>query len=501
MTTVERLLYNTLKENVGVFGQICLPSVYEDNTPPFHTEIYSAMLNDSQKLTSVAAPRGTAKSTLVSLVLPLHRALFKEEGKDEFIIIISEALPQSKNFLSTIKEMLNTSQELIDIFGDFGEKTAIRWREEDIILKNGVRILALGTGQRIRGSKSAQNRRPTLIIMDDVESELNANTREARIKNKKWITEAVIPSLDKKRGRIIMIGTVISDDCFLCWTRDSKSWFTLWYSIIKPDGTSLWNEMYPLDEIAKIRESMASIGNVNGFFQEYMNQSQAPETAPFQPTYIRTHNYTLKRDAQFEWYLEGDTLGRADDEITRIPVDLYQGTDPASSLSDKADFFVLVTLAVDAEANFYIIDMVRDKIPTEKQPQLIFDKYIRYRPKKSKIETVSYQEALRRSVMKLMQDSNEYIPGLEKGVKPRNPKSERLLSLVSIFARGKFFFRSQDILSQQEFLSYPRGKYDDTMDAIWTAMQGLLPCRRTEIALVPEEEEAGYGDEIDWMIL
>lgn len=38
-------------------------------------------------------------------------------------------------------------------------------------------------------------------------------TPEARSKNRKWITEAVVPSLSDD-SRIVMIGTVISEDCF-----------------------------------------------------------------------------------------------------------------------------------------------------------------------------------------------------------------------------------------------------------------------------------------------
>jgi phage terminase large subunit-like protein len=117
-----------------------------------------------------------------------------------------------------------------------------------------------------------------------------------------------------------------------------------------------------------------------------------------------------------------------------------------------------------------------------------------------KIETVAYQEALRSAVRKQMQEQNLYIPGLEKGVKPRNRKSERLLSLVPLLAKKQFFFRPQDIEAQAEFLSYPRGKHDDVMDAIWTALDGSRPSRRKDFTKV--DEQAGLGKKVlDWMTL
>ena len=91
------------------------------------------------------------------------------------------------------------------------------------------------------------------------------------------------------------------------------------------------------------------------------------------------------------------------------------------------------------------------------------------------------------------------MPGLEKGVKPRTRKSERLLSLVPRFAKGEFYFRSQDTEAQAEFLSYPKGKHDDVMDAVWTALEGSRPCRIKD--LDPEKRENKFKKVLDWMTL
>ena len=101
-----------------------------------------------------------------------------------------------------------------------------------------------------------------------------------------------------------------------------------------------------------------------------------------------------------------------------------------------------------------------------------------------------------------MSEENLYIPGLEAGVKPRTKKSERLLSLVPMFARKQFHFRSEDIAAQQEFLSYPKGQHDDVMDAVWTALDGAKPCR------IPSEDydpKQHFGKKVkkilDWMTM
>ena len=166
----------------------------------------------------------------------------------------------------------------------------------------------------------------------------------------------------------------------------------------------------------------------------------------------------------------------------------------------KADFFVIATLGIDNEGNIYVINIVRTKLDPAEQPDAIIKQYKKYKPKRMKIETVAYQEALRSSVRKQMQEQNLYIPGLEKGVKPRNRKSERLLSLVPLLAKKQFFFRPQDIEAQAEFLSYPRGKHDDVMDAIWTALDGSGPSRRKEFKVKTEDDNFGKKV-LDWMTL
>jgi predicted phage terminase large subunit-like protein len=190
------------------------------------------------------------------------------------------------------------------------------------------------------------------------------------------------------------------------------------------------------------------------------------------------------------------------DEKKIIPVELYTGVDPASSLSARADFFVIATIAIDADNNKYVVDIFRERLDPAKQPQKIIDIFERYHPKRMKIETVAYQEALRSATRALMLEKNLYIPGLETGVKPRNRKSERLLSLVPAFAKGQFFFRPQDLTAQQEFLSYPRGKNDDIMDAVWTALEGSRPCRIKKDDFDPSKEVEKKSNKIlDWLTM
>ena len=482
-----------LRKNMALFGRHCFPTALRKSTPPFHNEVYSSLANDNKRRVLIAAPRGTAKSTVTTLIFPLWKVAFKKTDEDLFIVIISESQTQSINFLSRIKYHLTHSDKFKEIFGDLGPNTARRWTNNDVVLANGARLIAVGTGQRVRGFIEGDTR-PNLIIVDDFESELNAFTPEARAKNRKWVTEAVIPSLSDE-GKIAMIGTVISEDCFLYWAKESTAWHTLWYSIWDEDEKSIWPERFPNSRINEIKKEFSSVGNLNGFYQEYMNIAQSPDMAPFKPEWIKLHHYDYKRkDGQ-------NCLVRTKgDEEEVKPIEIYCGVDPASSLSSTADYFVVTTIGIDYDNNKYIIDIYRDRISPAEQPGVLLEVFKKYRPRRMKIETVGYQEALRTAVRELMLKENVYIPGLEKGVKPRNRKSERLLSLVPLFAKGTFYFRPQDNIAQQEFLSYPKGKHDDVMDAIWTALDGARPSRRKSYEK-NDDYLSKQKKKLDWMTL
>ena len=476
-----------------LFGRFCFPTALRKVTPPFHHEVYRDLSDDSVRRVLIAAPRGTAKSTVTTLIYPLCKVAFKPSDEDLFIVIISESQAQSINFLSRIKYHLTHSDKFKEIFGDFGPTTAKRWTNNDIVLANGARIIAVGTGQRVRGFIEGDTR-PNLIIVDDFESELNAFTMEARAKNRKWITEAVIPSLSDD-GKIAMIGTVISEDCFLYWAKDSPAWKVLWYSIWDEDEKSIWPERFPKSRIMEIKREFESVGNLNGFYQEYMNIAQSPDNAPFKPEWMQLHHYDFER-------INGQNclVREVGDERKVKPVEVYAGVDPASSLSATADFFVIATIAVDSDNNKYVVDLFRDRISPAEQPGKIIELYKKFRPKRMNIETTGYQEALRTAVRELMLEGNLYIPGLERGVKPRTRKSERLLSLVPMFAKKSFYWRPEDLVGQQEFLSYPRGKHDDVMDSIWTALERHKPCRIGEFDET-KEIDAIKKKSIDWMTL
>ena len=99
----------------------------------------------------------------------------------------------------------------------------------------------------------------------------------------------------------------------------------------------------------QIKEEFESIGNLNGFYQEYMNIAQSPDNAPFKPEWMKLHHYDFEiRNNQ------PCLIGKIKEDEKIIPIEVYCGVDPASSLSARADYFVIATIGIDYEGNMAI---------------------------------------------------------------------------------------------------------------------------------------------------
>jgi len=135
----------------------------------------------------VIAPRGAAKSTLVSLIFPIWATL---NGFSHYVMIIMDAYAQAALALEAIKAELEENPRLSFDFPEFVGRGKI-WREGEIVLAGGTKIEGVGAGSRLRGRRFGAHR-PDLVILDDVENDANVRSPEQRDKLESWILKAVL---------------------------------------------------------------------------------------------------------------------------------------------------------------------------------------------------------------------------------------------------------------------------------------------------------------------
>ena len=122
--------------------------------------------------------RGAAKSTLAEEAIAI-RAGFREFKNG---LIIGETYDRACERLHAIRHEIESNDNLTELFGDLRGSV---WSDGELVLSNGVRLLAMGRGQALRGIKF-QDSRPDAVFCDDIENSSTVGTLENRRKTRVW---------------------------------------------------------------------------------------------------------------------------------------------------------------------------------------------------------------------------------------------------------------------------------------------------------------------------
>ncbi len=457
-----------LKENMILFGKVSIPNMFSSESPDFHYTIANKLKDDSIKQINIIAPRGHAKSSIVGGVFPLWHIMFDKGPK--LIVLVSRTQDHATKLLGTIKDVLDYSQQFRQIFGYWGINSARTWAKTEIELKDGSMIICKGTGQQLRGIKHG-NQRPTLIIVDDPEDENNTKTSEAMEGNLRWLLQSAVPSLDPMKGRIAIIGTPIHQRCMVETLKEMKGWDNMLFRPDLDNEVALWEEWQPIKKLKKKKEELESINRVSVFYREYMCEVVGDEDQLFKESYFQYYEGKLEYEDNHAFLRLTELNGERADDLR--PVNVFMGVDPASSTRQTADYSTIVTVAIDKDGNRFVLPYYRNRATPMNVAEAIMTQVKVYRPDKTRIESVGYQEMLREYIRKRCEEEGIFIPGLEIKETPRNSKSSRLETMEPYFAQKKFYMTKEQMELRDELLMYPRGKHDDLLDGLFYATKGI----------------------------
>jgi phage terminase large subunit-like protein len=244
------------------FSLVYLTGYFTDPPALFHPELIHALESDAEKRVLILGFRGSGKSTFGSLALPLWAALEYPE-KYPFIILVADSSRQATLNISAIKHELETNslikQDYGEIKGNVIEDFSLQgegeeWQKQNIVLSNGVRILARSRGQKVRGLRHLQHR-PKLVVVDDPEDGEWVRTKENRDKTDRWLHSEIAGGIDARKGRLIVIGNLLHMDALLSRLRAPGTGFkVLEFPLINASGICTWPAMYPTEQALKHKE-------------------------------------------------------------------------------------------------------------------------------------------------------------------------------------------------------------------------------------------------------
>lgn len=442
--------------------------------PEFHKTLWNLYTRDD-RLVAAAAPRGHGKSTATTLSYALASALFRDA---RFIIILSDTEGQSSNFLGDIKAQLVENE---DIHNLFGKPKFIKESETNIIVEmsggHQFRIMAKGAGQRLRGLKW-RNKRPDLILVDDLEDDEAVESKDRRTKLYRWFTNAVMPALSDD-GRIRVVGTILHMDSVLEKLLNKASWTSRRYRAHNEDFTEiLWPEKFSKERLEEIRASYVEDGNPAGYSQEYLSYPIDESTAYFRRDDFQAFN--------------PDTL-----DYDRLAY--YTAIDFAITEKENSDYTVICTVGIDEDNKMYVVDIDRGRWDSKEIIDKMLDKQIKYQPELFTVEVGMIQKSLGPFLKEEMLRTGVFLNLNE--MTPVKDKQTRARSIQARLRQGTVFFNTRadwyaDL--EQEMVRFPRDKHDDIVDALaWVGLTlaNIVPGRTKQEFADDLEEE--YWDELE----
>lgn len=470
-------------------------------TPDFHLEMWEYCCSPDRYV-AIAAPRGHAKSTAISLCYVLAAICFRE---NDYIWIISDTETQSIQFLQDIKVELLENEELRSLFQI---RKILKDNEKDIIFSMGpdshkVRITAKSTGSSVRGGKW-RNKRPNLVVGDDLENDEIVLNLDRREKFRQWFFGAVLPALSDS-GKIRIVGTILHFDSFLNRlmpvTKGPGSEFTIneplklystdpnrpWKTILFRAHPSiddfsqiLWEDKFTQKRLNQIRATYIAQGYPEGYSQEFLNNP------------IDDSNAFFKRD---------DFLPMEEPDLHSIK-EYYITGDFAVSLSDRADFSVLIAAGLDEEGILHITEVRRGRWDSKEIIEQLFSIYQKYRAH----AFITEKGVIEKSLGPFIHDEmfRKDRPFLNIQALPAAvDKRTRARAIQGRMRAGgcKFNKDAEWYLEfEDEMLKFDRGVHDDQVDSmawlgIWINNMYNAPTKK-EIELQAYEDDLNLDDSL-----
>lgn len=274
--------------------------------------------------------RGHAKSTHISLLIPLWLAL-QETPDIHVMILVSKSEDAADRLLGDLQAELQYNNLLIR---DFGPQIVDgSWTDGEFKTKSGCLFISLGRGQTPRGIKD-RGLRPDYVIIDDIDDdELVRNPRRVG-EVFDWCLSALIGAMDMGRGRFILVGNRIGKDSVLSRMVERPGTYHTIVNAIATDGLPCWREKYSLEEIKSMRDFMGE----RRFQKEYMN-NPINEGAVFTRKNIRFGKMLpLKEYRQLICY-----------------------TDPSFKASTSNDYKATMLVGITKNGEFHVIKAYADQ--------------------------------------------------------------------------------------------------------------------------------------------
>lgn len=454
------------QEEPYIWARYYFSHMFTKKSPHFHYKI----LEEAQKnkYLAIAAPRGSAKSTLLSFVVPIHKILFKEK---KYIVIIQNTFSKAAGSLDIIKHELKENEM---IKRDYPNITFDRDSQGDAVIDidgHKVRILCKGADQMgsVRGERNVGNVRPDLIIVDDLEDDQMVLNLEQRQKVRAAYDDAVVPAGDTNTD-YMFICTILHDDSLAAHMLNPdeyKEYRKLFYQAKDRNNISLWEDKWTSEELKKMEQEKPST-----FAKEMMNDPVSGLMGNFHKEDFR--NWRIQNNEYILFDKEGNVIRRGPMTECRGAI----GCDLAWEEKRTSDNTALVPTYITPESDILVDDYICKKgMRPHELEETLFSMVARMEALTGDTIPIGFEKAKHEKIMKFllkeaMRKRNKFL--IFKDLMWDKDKITRIVTrLEPRYSQHTVFHKHGMGELENQLIRIPNGVHDDLPDALQGAVQLL----------------------------
>jgi hypothetical protein len=419
------------------------------------------------------APRNTGKSTWWFLILPLWAAA---HGHVEFAAAFAASATQAETHLSTFKREIDNNALVRRDFPDLcapakrPSGASVADTQNMYVAKSGFIFAARGIDSSSLGMKVEQ-KRPDLILCDDIEPDESSYSAELAAKRKTTLIDAILPLNIYARvvicGTVTMPGSIIHQLVRAARGIKAEDWISeesvrAHYSppiVERPDGTerSMWPAKWPIGYLLEIRHTRSYAKNM-------ANDPLAADGALWSP-----------EDFRYPAPDEGP------DPVTHMMLSI----DPAVTAKKSSDFTGLAVVSWSAQRRRCTVHAAWAlRLPPG---PLLRERVLAILDEFPQIGLILLEVNQGHDTWKSVLHD---MPVKVKPVSQTEPKFTRAEGVLNHYQRGRVLHARKLPELEQQMCTFPKGPFDDMVDATGSAIRRFIPVTKRQAT--PKAESAPY---------
>lgn len=505
--------------DVELFAVCFFPHYCEREFNRFHIDLFESFTFGERKVRRVrAAPRGSAKSTIASLIRPIHDVCY---GQEKFILFVSSTQDLAIPKLKDIRAEILANVELQAIYGvRFLVKKPSVSAFTVVSDVGETHFKAVGKDSQIRGIRYQQYR-PTKLVFDDFESSDEVQNDRLRKKTQDIFHEEFGKTGDTQTN-IEFVGTVLHKEALLPDLLKNPSYDGRLYKAViswseREDLWNEWRKIYRnLDDHDRAKAALVFFESNRGEMlkgtevmwpekENYYDHMLDLEEIGKRAFFKEKQNEPLGLDEpvfeRFHFYREVEKGLLIEETNTVVPWERLTpigAMDPSTGKSKPkkgklGDFCVIAsafTQMIGSSRRVFVHHDWTKRAPPTKQIQEIFNIHERMHFDKFAVETNLYRELLLPNILdeqKRRIDAQNKLPESQRSqvkvtfyeVEQTVNKTERIYGVEPKVNNGHILFNralSKDFMSMHE--EFPQHDHDDAPDVtemLWQLANNRYP--------------------------